>query len=122
MHGHDVSSPKCKNLTALALSIMQRRGFATLALLTNLFFTEFQDSTRLASKVNATVKVEQDEETGVFVASWDDPQGGGITTQADSLEELYGAVREAIRCHFENRTAPRKVSLHFETDPVLQVA
>ena len=100
----------------------RRHRFATLALLTNLFFTEFWDSTRFASKVNATVKVEQDEETGAFVASWDDPQGGRITTQADSLEELYGAVREAIRCHFENRTAPRKVALHFETDPVLQVA
>ena len=72
--------------------------------------------------MNATIKVEQDIETRVFVASWDDPQGGGITTQAGSLEELYGAVREAIRCHFANRTAPREVFLHFETDPVLQVA
>jgi len=72
--------------------------------------------------MKATVKVEQDEETGVFVASWDDPRGGGITTQADSLEQLYDAVREAIRCHFANRTALREVSLHFERDPVLQVA
>jgi predicted RNase H-like HicB family nuclease len=72
--------------------------------------------------MSATIKIEQDEETGVFVASWDDPNGGGITTQADTLEELYGAVREAIRCHFADRTAPRKVVLHFETDPVLQVA
>ncbi|HMC26074.1 MAG TPA: DUF1902 domain-containing protein [Candidatus Udaeobacter sp.] len=72
--------------------------------------------------MNATIKVEQDEETGVFVASWDDPNGGGITTQADTLEELYRAVPEAIRCHFAKRTAPSKVALHFETDPVLQVA
>jgi predicted RNase H-like HicB family nuclease len=68
------------------------------------------------------VKITRDEETGVFVASWDDPRGGGITTQADSLEELAVAVREAIRCHFANRTAPREVSLHFENDRVLQVA
>jgi len=72
--------------------------------------------------MKAIVKVERDEETGVFVASWDDPRGGGNTTQADSFEELAVAVREAFRCHFENRTAPREVSLHFETDPVLQVA
>ncbi len=72
--------------------------------------------------MKAIVKVERDEETGVFVASWDDPRGGGITTQADSFEELAVAVHEAFRCHFENRTAPREVSLHFETDPVLQVA
>ena len=72
--------------------------------------------------MNATIKVEQDEETGVFAASWDDPSGGGIATQADTLEELDGAVREAVRCHFASRTAPRKIVLHFETDPVLQVA
>jgi len=49
-------------------------------------------------------------------------QMAGVTTQADTLEELYRAVPEAIRCHFAKRTAPSKVALHFETDPVLQVA
>ena len=69
----------------------------------------------LTKHVSAKVKVEQDRETGVLVASWDDPRGGGITTQADSLEKLPRAVREAFRCHFANRTAPRKVDLHFES-------
>jgi predicted RNase H-like HicB family nuclease len=67
--------------------------------------------------------IERDEETDVFVASWDDPRGGGITTQAESLDELLIALKEAVRCHFEEcKTAPHKVSLHFETDPVLQLA
>jgi predicted RNase H-like HicB family nuclease len=66
--------------------------------------------------------VEYDEEAKMFVASWDDPHGGGITTQAESLEELEDAISEALRCHFGKRTAPRKVSLHFENDPVLQLA
>jgi predicted RNase H-like HicB family nuclease len=70
-------------------------------------FTKAEDSTRLFKQVNATIKVEQDEETGVFVASWDDPSGGGITTQADTLEELDGAVREAIRCHFSGVSGAR---------------
>jgi predicted RNase H-like HicB family nuclease len=65
--------------------------------------------------MSATVKVEQDQETGAFIASWDDPSGGGITTQADSLEKLPDAVREAFRSHFANRPAPRKVDLHFES-------
>src|SRR5262245_52630554 len=31
-----------------------------------------------------TLKIDEDKQTGVLTASWDDPQGGGITTQADS--------------------------------------
>ena len=67
--------------------------------------------------------IERDEETGVFVASWDDPNGGGITTQADSFAELGNAIIEALRCHFGSlRKVPHEVALHFESDPVLQVA
>jgi predicted RNase H-like HicB family nuclease len=63
-------------------------------------------------------KIERDEESNVFVASWDDPDGGGVTTQADTLPELYSAIQEAVRCHFAGRPAPREVALHFENDPV----
>ena len=65
---------------------------------------------------------EFDEEAKVFVASWDNPCGGGITTQSESLEDLKDAILEALECHFEKRTTPRKVSLHFENDPILQFA
>jgi predicted RNase H-like HicB family nuclease len=47
--------------------------------------------------------VERDDKTGAFTASWDDPKGSGITTQADSLAELSDAINEAVRCHFLNR-------------------
>ena len=67
-------------------------------------------------------KIERDVEAGVLVASWDDPAGGGITTQARNLTELAEAIEEAVRCHFAGRSAPREVSLHFESDPVLQLA
>jgi len=69
-----------------------------------------------------TFIVEQDNETGWFSASWDDPNGGGITTQAKSLAELPSAIDEAIRCHFLDRPAPLKSALHFQRDPVLQFA
>lgn len=68
------------------------------------------------------VIIERDEEAGMYVASWDDPRGGGFTTQAASFEELKEAVHEAFRCHFAERTAPPTVALHFETDPVLRFA
>ena len=32
--------------------------------------------------------IERDDKSGAFTASWDDPKGGGITTQAYSLAEL----------------------------------
>jgi hypothetical protein len=47
--------------------------------------------------------IERDDETGAFTASWDDPEGGGITTQAFSFAELSGAITEAVRCHFTER-------------------
>ena len=67
-------------------------------------------------------KIERDVEADVFVASWDDPEGGGITTQAKNLTELAEAIRESVRCHFSGRSSPREVTLHFESDPVLQLA
>jgi hypothetical protein len=65
--------------------------------------------------------VERDEETGAFTASWDDPRGGGITTQALTFAELSGAINEAVRCHFVDRAAPRVATLHFTRDPELQL-
>jgi predicted RNase H-like HicB family nuclease len=66
--------------------------------------------------------VERDEEAGAYTASWDDPAGGGISTQAETLAELSGAIREAVRCHFVDRPLPRVAALHFERDPELQLA
>ena len=45
-----------------------------------------------------TFIVEQDNETGWFSASWDDPNGGGITTQAKSLAELPNVLWEPSSC------------------------
>jgi hypothetical protein len=66
-------------------------------------------------------KIERDAEANVLVASWNDPEGGGITTQAKNLTELADAIKESVRCHFSGRIAPREVTLHFESDPVLQL-
>ena len=66
--------------------------------------------------------IERDEETGAFTASWDDPDGGGITTQASSFAELSGAINDAVKCHFIDRVAPKIATLHFEHDPELQLA
>jgi predicted RNase H-like HicB family nuclease len=59
------------------------------------------------------------DETGGFVARWDDPLGGGITTQGENLAELQEMVRDAVGGYFADREAPGTVRLHFIEDPVI---
>ena len=61
-------------------------------------------------------------ETGGYVARWDDPRGGGITTQGDSFAELDNMVRDAVRGYFYGEAGPQRVRLHFIEDPELAVA
>lgn len=57
-----------------------------------------------------TLQVERDEASGWYVASWDAPDGkGGITTQAQDLQELQANVQEAVRCHFYQGEMPREI-------------
>jgi len=41
-----------------------------------------------------------------------------IFTEADSLAALREAVRDAVRCHFEEENRPRIIRLHFAHDEV----
>jgi len=68
-----------------------------------------------------TLVVEKDDDSGWFVASWDDPRGGGITTQGKDLADLQANVKEAVQCYFETG-GPHSVRLHFVHDPVLLTA
>lgn len=63
-------------------------------------------------------------EGGGFVACWDDPRGGGISTQDDDLRELQEMVRDAVEGYFRAVGAPppRNVRLHFVEDPALTIA
>ena len=57
----------------------------------------------------------------------DAPEGGytaralgeSIFTEADNLEELRINVRDAVRCHFDDGSAPRIIRLHFVREEVL---
>jgi len=61
-------------------------------------------------------EVSEDEVAGGYVAS---ALGYGIHTEAATLEELRGAVREALDCYFdETMEAPKVVRLHFVRDEV----
>lgn len=68
-----------------------------------------------------TFQVEPCAETGGYVARWDDPQGGGITTQGDTLAELQAMVADAVSGYFDPDATPARVRLHFVQDPVFAV-
>ena len=44
-----------------------------------------------------------------------------IFTEADNLEELRSAVRDATECHFEKGKCPKLIRLHFVRDEVIAV-
>lgn len=62
------------------------------------------------------------DETGGFVARWDDPSGGGITTQGDSIADLEAMVRDAVEGYFAEGGKPLRIQLHFVEDPLLVLA
>ncbi len=59
-------------------------------------------------------------ESEIIFTVQDSPEGGvearalghAIFTQADTLDELKEMVRDAVRCHFEDRQRPRVIRLH----------
>jgi len=48
--------------------------------------------------------------------------GAPIFTEADDIENLPAAVRDAVRCHFEDEAVrPRVIRLHFVRDRLIAV-
>ncbi len=65
-------------------------------------------------------QVEEDPVDGGFVAR---ALGHGITTQADTVEELKRMVGDAVRCHFDAPDEmPKVVRLHFVRDELLTLS
>lgn len=60
--------------------------------------------------------------TGGYVARWNAPGGGGITTQGDSFRELDVMIGDAVAGYFAAEQRPRSVRLHFSQDPILAVS
>jgi hypothetical protein len=64
----------------------------------------------------------------IFVVE-ESPEGGyearalghAIFTQGETLEEVREAVKDAVRCHFEEDQRPRIIRLHQVRDELLAV-
>ena len=72
--------------------------------------------------MNESVFTVTEDEAGGFSASWDDPSGGGISTQGEDLASLQSMIRDAVLCHFDDGEVPARVRLHFTEDPALAFA
>ena len=59
--------------------------------------------------------VEESEEGGYEAKAL----GHSIYTQADDLENLKTAIKDALKCHFEEEKRPQMVILHIVKDEVL---
>lgn len=47
--------------------------------------------------------------------------GHSIFTEGETLDELKEAIRDAVRCHFEQQEAPHVVRLHMVKEEVIAV-
>jgi hypothetical protein len=45
--------------------------------------------------------------------------GASIFTEADTMVELREAVRDAVRCHFDESEKPQLIRLHLVTDEII---
>ena len=67
-------------------------------------------------------------ESEIIFSVQESPEGGyeaqalghDIFTQGDTLEELREMVRDAVKCHFDEGSAPQVIRLHFVRDEVMK--
>ncbi len=79
-----------------------------------LFLFAKDESAILASMNEITCSIEPCHETGGYVARWDAPGGGGITTQGDSFRELDAMIADAVGGYFEAAQRPKRVRWSFQ--------
>ena len=66
-------------------------------------------------------------ESEIVFAVQESPEGGyeakalghSVYTQAETLDELKGALRDAVRCHFGDQDRPSVIRLHLVKDEVI---
>jgi hypothetical protein len=59
--------------------------------------------------------VEEAAEVGFNARALNEP----VFTQADTVDALRKAVRDAVRCHFDEADLPRVIRLNFVRDEVI---
>jgi hypothetical protein len=47
--------------------------------------------------------------------------GHSIFTEADSIESLKDAIKDAVKCHFESDEIPKIIRIHLVKDEIIAV-
>lgn len=47
--------------------------------------------------------------------------GAAIFTEAEGLSELHDQIRDAVRCHYDEKDQPKMIRLHFVREEVIAV-
>jgi hypothetical protein len=68
--------------------------------------------------MNELIFMVEEAPEGGFVAR---ALGESIFTEAETIAELPGKVRDAVRCHFEEGKAPKIIRLHHVREEVIAV-
>ncbi|MBK9307979.1 MAG: 2-oxoisovalerate dehydrogenase [Nitrospira sp.] len=68
--------------------------------------------------MNELIFVVEEAPEGGFIAH---APGQSIFTESDTLAELPEKVRDAVRCHFEERMSPKVIRLHHVREEVIAV-
>ena len=68
--------------------------------------------------MNELIFMVEEAPEGGFVAR---ALGESIFSEADTIAELPGKVRDAVHCHFEEGKAPKIVRLHHVREEVIAV-
>jgi hypothetical protein len=66
--------------------------------------------------MNEIIFVVEEAPEGGFTAR---AVGESIFAQAEDAMSLHSAVRDAVRCHFDESSAPRLIRLHFVRDEII---
>jgi hypothetical protein len=45
--------------------------------------------------------------------------GASIVAEADTVDDLRAAIRDAVQCHFDGADVPQIIRLHFVRDEVM---
>lgn len=69
----------------------------------------------MSSTTEIVFHVEQDADGGYIARAF----GVSIVTEADDLDGLRTAVRDAVRCHFAPDQLPKFIRLHIVHDEII---
>ena len=47
--------------------------------------------------------------------------GESIFTEGDTIEDIKEAIKNAVRCHFEEEDLPKIIRIHFVKDEILTI-